>query len=105
MHRFVVETDGVSHMVADDLDEVEHFDRAGELEANDLLTVNRHARQDRRRVNTISPAMSSRCAADPRTEYRKIAPCPPQRSARPVRFRAVCVSPETSPFRIAMPCL
>ena len=42
--RVVVEADAAADVVADDLDEVEHLEGAGELEADDDVTVRRHGR-------------------------------------------------------------
>ena len=49
--RVVVEADLPPDVVAHDLHEIEHLERAGELEADDLVTVDRHGcglRKDRR---------------------------------------------------------
>ena len=42
VHRVLVEADAARDVVADHLDEIQHLERAGELEPNDLVTVRRH---------------------------------------------------------------
>ena len=43
VQRVVVEADVARHVVADHLDEIEHLERAGELEPDDVLAVSGHA--------------------------------------------------------------
>ena len=45
VQRVVVEPDAAADEIADDLDEIQHLERAAELEPDDLLTVERHEPQ------------------------------------------------------------
>ena len=60
VQRILVEADVARDVVADDLHEIEHLERAGELEANDLVAVDRHVLATG--INTIPShrVMSSR---------------------------------------------
>ncbi len=93
MHGVFVETDSTGQMVAHDLDEIQHLERAGEFEADKLMAVLRH-RCVRRPKNTICRVRSiPRC------------PChPPPPSGRPGASTAAWRCPAISRLRTGMPC-
>ena len=62
MQRILVEADAAREVIADHLHEVEHLERAGELEPDELMTVCRHVCATRHSINTISSVMSRRAA-------------------------------------------
>jgi hypothetical protein len=43
VNRLIVHPERPPDMIAHDLDEIHHLDRAGEFEPNDLLSIHRHA--------------------------------------------------------------
>ena len=60
MERILVESDAARQVIADHLDEVEHLERACELEPDDVMTVGRHVCATRHSINTISSVKSRR---------------------------------------------
>ena len=60
--RVLVQADIPPHVLADHLDEIQHFEGARELEVNVVAGVERHAPNGAQRQNTTACAASSRVA-------------------------------------------